>query len=270
MNEKSHRVRVGVQIHPQHATYGSIRETVVAVEEMGADIVYNWDHFYPLYGDARGAHFEAWTMLGAWAEQTSTIEIGCLVTCNSYRNPHLLADMSRTVDHISGGRLSLGIGSGWFRRDYDEYGFEFGTKGSRLDALGRDLPLIRARWEKLNPLPLRRIPIVIGGLGLKKTTRLVAKHADTWHAMFPRTPGELVPAVEALEYWCQEESRDPRSIEWAIGLEPDEGLQVLETYADQYLEMGFTQFTFGTNGPDYSLDGLQEWLRWRDERNRAS
>jgi probable F420-dependent oxidoreductase len=256
-----------VQIHPQHVDYAAIRATVRRVEEMGVDIVYNWDHFYPLYGDRDGKHFEAWTMLGAWAEQTSTVEIGCLVTCNSYRNPNLLADMARTVDHISGGRLVLGIGSGWFRRDYEEYRYHFGTTGSRLDDLAVNLPIIANRLEQLNPLPTRRIPILVAGTGPRKTLRMTARHADMWHAKFPEHPAELEPAIDALLGWCDELGRDAGEIEWTYGLEPGDGRRVLEEHADTFLEMGFTGVTFGTNGPDYSLNGLEDWLDWRDRVN---
>lgn len=256
-------VRIAVQIHPQHGDVAGMRRAAVQAEELGADLLYVWDHFYPLYGPSDGAHFECWTLLSAWAEATSRIELGSLVTCNSYRNPNLLADMARTVDHISGGRLVFGIGSGWFERDYREYGYPFGTAASRLDALRDALPVIRSRWDVLNPPPLRRIPLLIGGTGPRRTLRLVAEHADVWHAMFPAHPGEVEPAVEALRGWCASRNRDPGEIEWAVGIEPDALQHDLERHADTYRALGFRQFTLGVNGPHYDLGPVREWLAWR-------
>jgi probable F420-dependent oxidoreductase len=271
MTSRSDRpIRVGVQVAPQHALYPSIRETVQRLEDMGVDIVFNWDHFYPLSGDPAGLHFESWTMLAAIAEQTSRIEFGPLVNCNSYRNPDLQADMARTIDHISAhsgsaGRFIFGTGSGWFERDYDEYGYEFGTVGSRLDALAEDVPRIRARWQKLNPAPTRTIPILIGGGGERKTLRIVAEHADIWHS-FSDTD-TLVRKLGVLETWCAEVGRDPQEIELSTHVGAIGGQAFDPEVLDAQVELGVRVFEISTSGPDYPLEHITALLKWRDSQS---
>ncbi len=206
-------VRVGAQIHPQHASYARMREVWLRVEEMGADTLFNWDHFFPLYGESEGQHFECWTMLAAMAEVTERVEFGALVTCNSYRNANLLADMARSVDHISGGRLILGLGSGWFRKDYDEYGYEFGTAGGRLDLLAESLPRIESRLGALNPAPTRKIPVLIGGGGEKKTLKLVARYADACNLFAYGGPEAIRHKLDVLKGRCEDIGRDYDEIE---------------------------------------------------------
>jgi probable F420-dependent oxidoreductase len=260
-------IRVGVQLQPQHSPqYSHIRDAVRRCEDAGVDVAFNWDHFFPLYGDPDGAHYECWTMLGAWAEQTSRIEIGALVTCNSYRNPELLADMARTVDHISDGRLILGIGSGWKQKDYDEYGYEFGTAGSRLDDLGLALPRIKSRLGKLNPAPTRDIPILMGGAGEKKTLRLVAEYGDVWHYFLDAEEYKHKSAV--LEQHCAAVGRDPADIEHSAGIEA-KGVDAILKQADELADLGVTFLTVGANGPDYDLTAAKALCRWRDQRAGA-
>ncbi len=253
-------IRIALQIHPQHAEYADIRRTAAEAEEIGADVVFNWDHFFPLRGEPEGKHFECWTMLGAWAEATSRVQIGALVTCNSYRNPELLADMARTVDHISDGRLILGIGSGWFEKDYDEYGYEFGTAGRRLDVLAESLPRIESRFAKLNPAPTRKIPVLIGGGGEKKTLKLVAKHADIWHGFGGAEVVERKVAI--LDQHCADIGRDPAEIERSIGV--GAGSAHPEELGEGLRAHGVTLFTVSATGPDYDLSGLRRWVQWRD------
>jgi probable F420-dependent oxidoreductase len=262
-------IRIAAQLHPQQGDYPGLRQGVLRAEELGYDIAYTWDHFFPLYGDRDGPHLECWTILAAWAEVTHRIEIGPLVTCYSYRNPHLLADMARTVDRISGGRLILGLGAGWFERDYAEYGYPFGTLPSRIEALGAAIPEINRRLDVLNPGPVRRPPILIAGTGERRTLRLVARHADAWHARFPDRPQELEPKVAALRRWCAEVGRDPADIEWGVGVDPGDLERFLARDADTYVDMGFTQFTLGFNGPGWTVDAGAPWLDWRDRLNRG-
>jgi len=266
--------KIAAFLQPQHANYGQLRNAAIEAEDIGVDVVYNWDHFYPLYkqdgtnwedGERReGKHFECWTMLASWAEVTNNVEIGPLVTCNSYRNPELLADMARTVDHISDGRIILGIGSGWFEQDYEEYGYEFGTAIWRLKELEKSLERIVKRMKELDPQPTRKIPILIGGGGEKVTLRITAKYADIWHGFATKT--EERSGVETvahknsvLDKWCNEIGRDPKEIQRSIGVDVNR-----VDKANDLIEAGATEFTLAINGPEYNLTKVKEWISWRD------
>lgn len=258
-------VRLGVQLQPQHSSYETIRDAVTRLEDMGVDVLFNWDHFYPLSGDPDGLHFEAWTMLSAWAEQTERVEFGCLVNCNSYRNADLQADMARTVDHISAkgtgtGRFIFGTGSGWFERDYDEYGYEFGTFGTRLDALGEALPRIESRWEKLNPAPTRDIPVLIGGKGEQKTLRFVARHADIWHSFVGAD--EIGHKLDVIRKWADKDGVDASNLTVSSELRGRDDAE-----ADALYDAGARLFTLGITGPELDFEPVKRWLAWRDSKN---
>ncbi|YAL84493.1 LLM class F420-dependent oxidoreductase [Dermacoccaceae bacterium W4C1] len=265
-------VRIAVQIQPQHSDYADIRDAVRRAEDAGVDVVFNWDHFFPLAGDPDGKHFECWTMLGAWAEQTSRVQLGALVTCNSYRNPNLLADMARTVDHISGGRLILGMGAGWAERDYLEYGYPFGTLGSRLNDLREALPVISDRLAVLNPPPVGALPVMIGGGGEKKTLRMVAEHAQIWHSF--SDPAELERKLGVLHQHCADVGTDPASIEVSVGVggrgrdrRPPGDPQ---TEGEPFRALGARLFTMNLPGPEFDLAPVLPWLAWRDRVNAGA
>ncbi len=257
------KIKVGVQLHPQRVSYDQFAESVQACEALGVDSVWNWDHFFPLYGEGEGNHFEGWTLLTAMAALTERVEIGTLVTCNSYRNPALLTHMANTVDHISHGRLILGIGAGWFEKDYVEFGYEFGTVGSRLRDLAAALPVIKTRMGKEIPAPVRNpIPIMIGGGGEKVTLKLTAQHADLWNGFGP--PDTYAHKNRVLDNWCRELGRNPADIERTVSLTNNDS--VAPEQLDAYVEAGAAHLIRMTAVP-IDQDEIEALAAWRDQAN---
>ncbi|MGE2712940.1 LLM class F420-dependent oxidoreductase [Mycolicibacterium litorale] len=264
-------MRIAAQVLPGGArSYAQWRSAVVQAEQLGADIIFGYDHLlFPdsqacdqngrpsiVFEERMSANFEGWTALSSWAEITTRAEIGLLVTNVGFRNADLLADMARTVDHISGGRLILGLGSGWYEPEYDEYGFPFSSAATRVAVLATALERIRARFAGLVPPPVRDIPILIGGAGEKQTLPLVARYADIWHAAigpeaFERKNDILVQHAEAV-------GRDPSAIERAVswtGLED----------AERFTAAGVTLFNVVIQARSgYDMSPLKEAVEWRD------
>ncbi len=236
------RCKVGVQLHPQATTTEALRAAARAVDGAGFDSLWTWDHFFPLYGEDDAAHFEGMTLLTAFALETSRVQIGNLVTCASYRNPHLVADMVRTIDHLSGGRTVLGIGAGWFQRDYDEYEYPFGTGGGRLRDLEADLFRIDQRLARLQPPPVGTLPLLIGGGGERVTLRLTAQHADIWNGM--GDPEVIAHKNRVLDEWCERVGRDPAEIERSVLINDRQALEL-----EGYLEAGVQHLMIGCADP---------------------
>jgi probable F420-dependent oxidoreductase len=232
-------MKIGVQLHPQATTVNEMRQAWRAADALGVDSIWTWDHFYPLYGEPNAEHFECYTLLAAMAADTCHAQIGALVTCYTYRNPHLLADMARTIDHISNGRFVLAVGSGWFERDYTEYGYEFGTAPERLRILRQGLPVLKERMSKLNPGPVNgKIPLMIGGSGEKVTLRLVAEHADMLNTFGP--VDNFRHKNNVLNEWCEKVGRNPKDIERTVAIYPkdlDDAEAFVEAGADHLIVM---------------------------------
>ena len=274
------RLKVGVQLHPQATTVEALRDAWRRADDMGADSIWIWDHFYPLYGEPDAENFEGWTLLSAMAADTSNAMLGTMVTGNSYRNPELLADMARTLDHLTGGRMYLSVGAGWFERDYEEYGYEFGTVGSRLRQLEADLPRMRSRLEKLNPQPMGSMPLLIGGSGRKVTLRLVAEYADAWNCFGP--PDNVAELSAILDEWCAKVGRDPAEIEHTVNISRDDVHDV-----GRYIDVGVDHVVVmigqqpgavgdfkkageaqqGLTGKPFDLSALESLIAQRDALN---
>lgn len=254
--------RVGVQVRPQHTTYASMREAWRRVEEFGADTLWTWDHFFPVLGDPRGAHFECWSLLAGMAEVTERVEFGALVTCNSYRNPALLSNMAKTVDHMAGGRLILGLGAGWAERDYREFGYEYGAAADRLRDLRQGLATILARWAEDAPPPVRNpIPILIGGAGERVTLRLTAQYAQLWNGVL--RPEAYAAKSRVLDERCRELGRDPATLERTVSIEREDTAD--PATLDAFAAAGATHLILRFQDP-WDFGAVERLVAWRDRR----
>jgi probable F420-dependent oxidoreductase len=255
-----HPLRIGAAIPPYGPAYDDVREAARAAEAAGADSLWTWDHFFQsgTSEDVAGPNLECMTMLAALAGATSRASLGALVTCNSYRNPDLHADMARTIDHVSGGRFVLGIGAGWFEPDYVEYGYRFGTARERVEALAAALPRMRDRLRRLSPQPVRGyLPLLIAGGGERILLRLVAEYADIWNCY--GTPAEMAHKNAILDEHCASVGRDPDEIERTVLLEDDEA-----TLAEDYHKAGMTHLIVTLSAPQYDIAQLEQLCAWRD------
>ena len=198
------------------------------VAATGWDGMWLADHFMPNAADTSTPWPEAWTTLAALAPQVPGIRLGTLVTGNTYRHPAVLAKMAATVDHISGGRLVLGIGSGWQENEHQQYGIEFGTVRQRLDRLEEACAMIKSLFNEpsanfegrfytlkdatLEPKPLQpNLPLMVGGGGEKVTLRITARYADEWNVW--GTVETMIHKMKILDRHCEDIGRDPKDIQ---------------------------------------------------------
>jgi alkanesulfonate monooxygenase SsuD/methylene tetrahydromethanopterin reductase-like flavin-dependent oxidoreductase (luciferase family) len=235
-------IRVGFQVWGQFVSWPELMAEAREIERLGFASLWSNDHFQPATGDRarspeglEGPFFEAWMTLAGFAAVTTHIPLGVLVSGAGYRNPALLVKQATALDHLSGGRVTLGLGAGWHEREHRAFGFEYPALGERIDRFEEQATVIRrlldgesvtfaGRWARLegarnDPPPLQaHLPLLIGASGERRTLRIVARCADAWD-------GEGDPATYARKYAvlverCAEIGRDPATIRRTVGVPP--------------------------------------------------
>jgi F420-dependent oxidoreductase-like protein len=227
-------MRFGAAFWINRTTWQDLRDACLAVERAGWDSLWIDDHLLADEGDATDGKFEGWTTLAALATLTTRVRLGLLVAANTFRPPGLTAKLATTLDHLSGGRAVLGIGGGWFEREHDAFGIDFGAGfGERLDRLDEAVGLIRRLLDGesvthdgtfyrmdaavCQPRPVQaRFPILIGGSGPTKTLRTTARYADLWNGY--GEPPRIAEVSEILRERCAEVGRPFEAIERTVTL----------------------------------------------------
>ncbi len=227
-------VQFGVHIGAQNATVVELRTLWKWLDANGMDWISLWDHLYeaPPAGGTQ-PHFEAFSMLGALAVDTTHARLGCLVFCSQYRNIGLLMKGAISVDHLSGGRFELGMGSGWHEQEALAFGIDFPSQGQRFKVLEGQMqavnkwrkgervtqssPSVELRDASMVPGIMGKMPLWIGGLGPKQTLRMAGAYADGWNAAYA-SPAQYRELNGILDDWCVDAGREPAAVERSINL----------------------------------------------------
>jgi F420-dependent oxidoreductase-like protein len=262
----THPVRFGIQTPQQNSnTWEETLSLWQEVDTLGFDTAWVFDHFLPIFSDPTGPCMEGWTALSALAMATKNVRLGIMVTGNTYRNPAVLAKTATTVDIISGGRLILGIGGGWFEREHEAFGVPFPSVGERLGRLDESLTLIKQLWTQdtsnyagkyyqlqdapflpksvQNPHP----PILVGASGEKVALGIVARHADMWNTF--GSPEVFRHKIARLTEHCQRIGRDPDTIEKSVLVTGMFAPAEAHTQVEEYVAAGVTHIIFSVSAP---------------------
>ena len=211
-----------------------------ACEEHGVGTLFRSDHYLSVDDRRERGSLDAWATIAALAAVTERLRLGTLVSPATFRHPAVLAKMAVTADHVSGGRVELGIGAGWWQREHEAYGIDLPEVGPRMDALEEQMELIRRYWEEgpfnyegrhyraknLDPLPKPmqepRLPLILGGRGGPRSLRLAAALADEYNTAMA-TAEEVADIRQRLDQACEAADRDPKTLPlsmmtgWLVG-----------------------------------------------------
>jgi F420-dependent oxidoreductase-like protein len=263
----AHPLRIGLKLSQQVHPIEAQREAWRTADEAGFDHIWPFDHLIALGNDPAQPIFDGWTILGAVAENTKRTRIGLNVTGNLYRHPGLLAKIAVTVDHLSGGRLEMGIGAAWNVPEFTMYGIPFPGPADRIRMMDEACSVLKALWTEerasfkgrfyqldsaiAEPKPIQKPfpPIWIGGAGPKRTLRVVAKHADVWNSNAP-TPEITHALVKILDEHCAAVGRDPATIRRSHQIRAEKDDDALRL-GENALRAGFTELLlFPSAGKD--------------------
>jgi F420-dependent oxidoreductase-like protein len=256
----THPIRFGIQTPQQNVTWPELLALWEEIDTLDYNTVWAFDHFLPIFSDPTGPCLEGWTTLAALAMATQRTRLGLMVTGNTYRHPAVLAKMATTVDIISGGRLILGLGAGWFELEHHEYGVPFHTIGGRLRRLDEALQIIKLLWTQeranfrgkhfklknasFNPKPVQKPhpPILIGASGENIALGIVAQHAQMWNSF--GSPEVFRAKISRLNEHCSRIGRNPATIEKSVLVSGMFALEDARREVDAYTAAGVTHLIF--------------------------